>query len=200
MSEEQTNETTQEETENQEPNQEVFTPAQVKAEKEKIRNSMSQQLSEMQKKISAYEKQKAEEEEQALLANKDHETLISKLKEQLSTRDSEMESYKREIQNQKIDSELYIAGVKDKYARIGVMSEYNSLDEAPPIEDFVNSLKESSPTLFVHDQPKGKPSGAVGLPVQNGSGMPLEERLESKDPEVKLAALREQLERDLSGK
>ena len=199
MSEEQTQETTQEK--NQESTQESFTADELKAEKDKIRNSMSQQLSEMQKKLQAFESQKEQEEKQKLIEQEDFKTLIEKLEGQIKAKDGDLENYKKEIQNQKIDSALYQAGIKDKYARVGVMSEYNGLEEKPEIDAFVSGLRESHSTLFFNEQAhKGKSSGAVGLPVQNGTGQPLEERLKSKDPEVKMLALREQLENRLSGK
>jgi hypothetical protein len=173
---------------------------------EKLRNNMGSQIGELKNKLKEYESKQAEidavkasEDEKRAIEKGEFETVINNYKSQLESKDNELRDFQLKIETQKVDSALYREGIKDEFARLGVMTKYNSLDEKPSIDDFIAVLREQSPSLFSAD--KGRParsSGSVGGPAASGTGNLLE-LSKSKDPKIARPAIRKMLELEMKG-
>lgn len=194
-----TEETNEQQTkETQETQEQTEEKKYSKAEVEKRMAGPIGQVNELRAELDAIRKQKAADEEAKAIKNKDFQSVIDNLKAQLVERDQNMLEYQTKIKNQEIDSKLLRSGIKDDFARTGVLAHYNGLEEKPELDAYIAGLKESHSTIFESAVNKGRPSGNPGIPSVN-TVLPLSERLKSSDPKVAQAALDEQFVKTLKG-
>lgn len=157
------------------------------------------------KELSAVKAQLAEKaaaerqrEEAELEAQGKLKELLDKAKAELEATRGELEdtrtNYKIEQTKAQLDRALEREGVANDYTRKGILGDYLAFEEQPEIDDFISSLKDTTPDIFVALQPPPAGAGAKNKPVgvATQSGQLTEEKLDqmfkSADPEERKLA------------
>jgi hypothetical protein len=144
-----------------------------------------------------------EAEEQRKIASleeeKNWEQLKAEYDSKLQAKDAEIGAIKAEIEQSKIDAALRDAGITDRHARLGRIVEYNTLEERPPLDEWIDKMRTDEPDAF---KAPAVPSAAprAGTPDNAPADNSLKARLVSKDPKVAQAAREEQFNGIMSGK
>ena len=109
-------------------------------------------------------------ERERLAKNEEYKTLAEQLEEQVKTTKSKYESevanLQAQINSMNQDAAITKAGISDEFAILGIKTKYSLLDSPPPMEEWLETLKEEKPELFAEPAPekvqgKNNPAGVV---------------------------------------
>ena len=106
--------------------------------------------------------------------------------------DSIKSGYEREKTQTALDRALEREGIGNAYTRRGILDEYFGLEEKPSVDEFVASVKETTPDLFAAQQPTGVSvrNAPVGAAASRGrmTDDAIDAGLRDSDPKVRAEA------------
>jgi len=191
-------------TEQQEGTQAVETTAAearyTREDLDRAKNNLIAQIRERDERLAAIEKGQQEAAQKQMVEQQQYRELAETLQKQLAEVEArekaELAKRDRALTHEQIRRELASSGLTDEVQHLGLIAKFESMEQRPSISEWVASLRNAEPHRFAALGPQGRSTGSVGT-VKPSAPESLEARLQSKDPKVKQAALKEQLEASL---